>query len=89
MQDNRPQVQEDLERVVRRALIGVARTGLAARPAVPRGPSSTWTYVVNDDQFEHRFALQMISSAGVSAASALLWPLTMLYLLARRYLRRN
>ncbi len=55
--------------------------------ALPSRPSATWTYQVNDDPSEQKFALQLGSSVGLSAWAALLWPFTALLYLVKRLSR--
>jgi preprotein translocase subunit SecA len=50
--------------------------------AGPKAPSSTWTYLVNDDPFERRFGAMLTGPGGVTVAmysAAVLTPLLMLW----------
>jgi preprotein translocase subunit SecA len=49
-----------------------------------KAPSATWTYLVNDNPFEDSFTQQLIGDIGFSTWAGLLWPLTALYLTAKR-----
>jgi preprotein translocase subunit SecA len=49
-----------------------------------RVPSSTWTYLVNDDPFERNFGMLLVSNIAVNAFAGLLWPLTFLLFLLRK-----
>jgi preprotein translocase subunit SecA len=51
----------------------------------PKAPSATWTYLVNDNPFEDSFTQQLIGDIGFSTWAGLLWPLTALYLAAKRH----
>jgi preprotein translocase subunit SecA len=54
-----------------------------------RGPSSTWTYLINDDPFRDQLGIQMTGNTGVAAATALYaGPLLILWGLYNRFLRR-
>jgi preprotein translocase subunit SecA len=55
-----------------------------------RGPSSTWTYLVNDDPFRDQLGIQLGMSVGYAAAAALYTgPLLVLWGLYNRYWRRR
>jgi len=53
-----------------------------------KAPSATWTYLVNDNPFEHQFELQLIGNIGLNTGAGLYWPLMGLYLLFKK-LRRT
>jgi preprotein translocase subunit SecA len=48
---------------VRDGTIDLTRLGI-------RGPSSTWTYLVNDDPFRHQIGLQLLGMGGTTFATA-------------------
>jgi preprotein translocase subunit SecA len=48
-------------------------------------PSSTWTYLVNDDPFERKYGMQMVSNVCVNAFAGFLWPITMLILFCKKF----
>jgi preprotein translocase subunit SecA len=52
-------------------------------------PSSTWTYLINDNPFENMIELQFIGNVGVSAGALLTWPLLLLYPLVRRWRKKR
>ena len=56
-----------------------------------RGPSSTWTYLIDDSLFENRVASAIIGNRdiGFSAGAALTGPLLALWALARKRRRRR
>jgi preprotein translocase subunit SecA len=64
--------------------VDMARLGLC-------GPSSTWTYLVNDDAFTDGLAATLMSrrNAGFAANAALAAPLLLLWALSRRLGRRD
>jgi preprotein translocase subunit SecA len=49
-----------------------------------RVPAATWTYLVNDNPFEHNLGLQLIGNAGMQIGAGILTPLLALQLLARK-----
>lgn len=55
------------------------------------GPSSTWTYLVNDNPFGDRLAMMLNASGniGFAAGAALLWPLLSLYFIVTRQFRKK
>ena len=40
-----------------------------------KAPSSTWTYLINDNQFEDMLGIELIGNVGLSAAAGVMWPL--------------
>ena len=56
-----------------------------------QGPSSTWTYLVNDQAFTDRLAASLVGgrNVGFAAGAALTGPLLMLWALTRRFGRRR
>lgn len=52
-------------------------------------PSATWTYLVNDDPFERKYGMQMISNITVNAFAGLLWPITALFLLLKKFSKKK
>jgi preprotein translocase subunit SecA len=63
---------------------GDASAACAARTARIKAPGATWTYLVNDDPLEDKFALAFANDIGFSAWAGLLWPLTALYFFLRK-----
>jgi preprotein translocase subunit SecA len=71
----------------------VARGGaLDLEAAGIRGPSSTWTYLVNDDPFQNQIG-RMLTGPGRSTiaiyAGLILMPLLLLWVTADRFIRRR
>jgi len=56
-----------------------------------RGPSATWTYLVNDDAVADHLANMLMGSRniGVSAVAGLMWPLLGLWIAARKLVERR
>jgi preprotein translocase subunit SecA len=66
--------------------------GLDLGAAGIRAPSSTWTYLVNDDPFRNQILLKLIGPGGTTIAiysSALLGPLLLLWGIVERFFRRR
>jgi preprotein translocase subunit SecA len=81
---------ERLEELDERVAAHVAELEAAAEPGLLleqlRGPSSTWTYLVNDDQFERSvWLLSASQTGGLAVAAGLFGPLLTLWLLLRRW----
>ena len=55
------------------------------------GPSSTWTYLINDEAFTDRLAASLIGgrNIGFATGAAMTGPLLMLWALSRRFGRRR
>jgi preprotein translocase subunit SecA len=48
------------------------------------GPSSTWTYLINDNPFEEMLGVQIVGSTGLQVGAGVLWPLLMIYSLVKK-----
>jgi preprotein translocase subunit SecA len=73
-------------------LATVGAAGLDLGAAGIKGPSSTWTYLVNDDPFRNQILLKLIGPGGTTIAiysSALLGPLFLLWGVVERFLRKG
>jgi preprotein translocase subunit SecA len=78
------------ERVVERfSALEMTSDGLDA-PKL-RGPSSTWTYLVDDQAFTDRMAVKLLSqrNIGFAVSAAVMGPLLILWALSRRLQRRG
>ena len=53
-----------------------------------KGPSSTWTYLINDNQFGNWVQLLQLSNIGFAAGAALHGPLYVIWLFLRRLKNR-
>ncbi|GMV39963.1 MAG: protein translocase subunit SecA 2 [Myxococcales bacterium] len=72
-------------------LMGDLETAVAqtADPtAVPAGPSSTWTYLVDDDPFREALGLHVATSLGLSLGAVLHAPLYLAVVVWRRFFKR-
>jgi preprotein translocase subunit SecA len=47
-------------------------------------PTATWTYLVNDNPFEHNLGMQLIGNAGLQIGAGILGPLVALQLMFRK-----
>lgn len=54
-----------------------------------KAPSSTWTYLVNDDPFENISAINFAANIGLSAGVLLTWPLMLIFPLIKRFKRKS
>jgi preprotein translocase subunit SecA len=77
--------------VERFASLKIASDGVDMEGLGLRGPSSTWTYLVNDDAFSDRMAATLLSrrNIGFAANAALTGPLLLVWALSRRLGRRG
>ena len=68
----------------------VTSKGIDLERAGLKGPSSTWTYLINDDPFQDHLGIHLTGNAGVAAATALYaGPFLVLWGLCNRFLRRR
>jgi hypothetical protein len=49
-----------------------------------RAPSATWTYLINDNPFEHNLGMQLIGDAGMQIGAGVLGSLIALQLMFRK-----
>jgi len=49
-----------------------------------KGPSATWTYLINDNPFENLLGIQLIGNMGMQTMAGMLGPLVALQLLFRK-----
>jgi preprotein translocase subunit SecA len=88
------QVEGIIDRAVLETLplVTAGAAGLDLGAAGVKGPSSTWTYLVNDDPFRNQIMLKLIGPGGPTMAiysSALLGPLFLLWGMVERFLRKT
>ena len=73
---------KDIESSAVRAFetVTVTEDGIDLEKEGLKGPSSTWTYMVNDDPFQDEMARHMLRNmvAG-GAAAVLLWPILLIW----------
>jgi len=83
-----------LEAIIDKAVLEtlpLVTVGVDLGAAGINGPSSTWTYLVNDDPFRNQVLLKLIGPGGTTIAiysSALLGPLFLLWGAVERFLRK-
>lgn len=66
------------------------KNGLARVPgSALKTPSSTWTYLINDNPFDDAITGQLMGDTGFSLWAGLLWPLTIMHYLLRKKGKRN
>ena len=84
----RERIDDDVLHTLRSAEIG--EDGIDLDREGLRGPSSTWTYLVNDDPFRDQLGIQLGMSTGYAAAAALYTgPLLILWGLYNKYVKRR
>lgn len=54
-----------------------------------KAPSSTWTYLINDNQFEDMLSLELIGNVGLSAVAGLMWPLIAPFLALNIFVKKQ
>jgi len=54
-----------------------------------KGPSATWTYLINDDPFADDLVKSLAGNVGFAMGAAAAWPLLFLWAAARRWRRRT
>ncbi|HXW07919.1 MAG TPA: accessory Sec system translocase SecA2 [Vicinamibacterales bacterium] len=87
-------IDDEVDAAVLEALENVRADGptLDLSDAGPKAPSSTWTYLVNDDPFERRFGTMLTGPGGVTVAmysAAVLTPLLLSWGLIERLFGRG
>jgi len=86
--DMESQVEEEAVRALEAVTIGPAGIDLDREGL--RGPSSTWTYLINDDPFRDQLSMALGGNVAFAAGAALPFttgPLLILWGLYRRYVR--
>ena len=54
-----------------------------------KAPSSTWTYLINNDPFQDMAAINFAASIGLSAGVVITWPLMLIFPLLKRLRKRR
>jgi len=54
-----------------------------------KAPSSTWTYLINDNTFENMLGVELIGNAGFQVGAGIWWPLMLFYPLVRKFRRKK
>ena len=52
-----------------------------------KGPSATWTYLINDDPFADDLVKALAGNVGFGIGAAMAWPLLMMWAFAKRWRR--
>jgi preprotein translocase subunit SecA len=71
------------------AAIEVKNGSVCLPDSGPKAPSSTWTYLVNDNPFDDAVTGLLMGDTGFSLWAGLLWPLTMLHYLLKKNGKRK
>ena len=53
-----------------------------------KAPTATWTYLINDNPFEHLFGTQLIGNTGLSLGVVWMWPFILISLLLKKLRKR-
>ena len=53
-----------------------------------KAPSSTWTYLINDNPFENMLSVQLMGNIGLSIGAGIWGPLMAVYLLIKKFGRK-
>jgi len=86
--ETQARVDENVAGTLRGATI--TKSGIDLDGAGLRGPSSTRTYLINDDPFRDQLAIQLAGGTGFAAAAALYaGPILILWGLYNRFLRKS
>ena len=88
--DSFAELEAELERSVEETFLDaeIDEHGIDLETAGLRGPSSTWTYLVNDDPFRDQLALSLGANVGLAAAAAIYTgPLLIAWGLYNRFVR--
>ncbi|MCG6913288.1 accessory Sec system translocase SecA2, partial [bacterium BMS3Abin03] len=87
------ELQQNIEREIINAFNGITIKNNAVEFNNPdlKVPTSTWTYLINDNPFENMFGLQFIGNRGIGMSLGVLmvWPLMILFPLLKKISRKN
>ena len=53
-----------------------------------KAPSSTWTYLINDNPFENNLGINLIGNIGLSIGAVMMTPLIMISMIIKKIRRR-
>ncbi len=84
-------LQKDLEREMLRSFsrIKVKNNRLDLQDTGLKAPSSTWTYLINDNTFENMLGIELIGNPGLQVGAGIWWPLMLFYPLVRKLSRKK
>jgi preprotein translocase subunit SecA len=80
-------MEKSMKQMIHEVAIGQKKSGLFGGDFPMKSPSSTWTYMINDNPFDPMLEIQLGSSVGVSAWAAMLWPLMAVYFIVKKMKR--
>ncbi|MEM7105528.1 MAG: accessory Sec system translocase SecA2 [Bacteroidota bacterium] len=69
--------------------VTITQNGINLEAEGLQGPSSTWTYLVNDNPFGDRVEMMLVGNVGYAAAAAIYMPLLFLYFLFKKLFRKS
>jgi preprotein translocase subunit SecA len=80
-------MEKSMKQMIHAAAIESKESGLFGMDSPMKSPSSTWTYMINDNPFDPMLEVQLGSNVGISAWSAMLWPLMAIYFILKKLKR--
>ncbi len=89
--DSFDKLQKNIETEMIRSfnLIKVKDNRIDLDDAKLKAPSSTWTYLINDNTFENMLGVELIGNAGLQVGAGIWWPLMLFYPLVRKFRRKK
>lgn len=89
--ENFDKLQKNIETEMIRSftLIKVKDNRIDLDDAGLKAPSSTWTYLINDNTFEGMLGVELIGNAGLQMGAGIWWPLMLFYPLVRKLSRKK
>jgi len=89
--DSFDKLQKNIEAEMIRSfnLIKVKDNRIDLDDAGLKAPSSTWTYLINDNTFEGMLGVQLIGNPGLQVGAGIWWPLMLFYPLVRKLSRKK
>jgi preprotein translocase subunit SecA len=82
-------IEKSMLRMIHNAAMFPDKAGISGANSPMKSPSSTWTYMINDNPFDPMLEVQLGSNVGISAWSAMLWPLMAIYFIMKKMKRRK
>jgi preprotein translocase subunit SecA len=80
-------IEKSMLRMIHNAAMSPDKAGISGADGPAKLPSSTWTYMINDNPFDPMLEVQLGGSVGVSAWAAMLWPLMAIYFIVKKIKR--
>jgi preprotein translocase subunit SecA len=78
-------LQQRVEEDAAAAFLAIDPETVDVDAAELKGPSATWTYLINDDPFRDQLAASLAGNMGFSIGAAALWPLLLLWWALKRW----